>query len=125
MACSWYFDEENASRHARWHRWKALPEERRTLQPNVEATIREMQGAMVNGKLKVRGAWAMRRTPCCGQLGGISGGLVGGSANPDTAMTLEAMFPRVRSLVWYVFSHLVRTIFVWRWMGRNRTGFYP
>jgi len=46
----WYFDAGDAQRHARWQPWAALPEQRQTLQPKVEATVQKMWGqcAMAN-----------------------------------------------------------------------------
>jgi hypothetical protein len=87
----WYFTAEDAARRKRWKRWEALPDERKKLRPNVEATIRQMQGASGAGKLKVRGAF---QTHCYGllrasavNLGRIHRYLV----DPETAQSLESL----------------------------------
>ncbi len=95
----WYFDGADAQRHARWHRWEALPEERQTLRPNVEATVREMQGAMVNGKLKVRGAFATATYAVVRAIGVNFGRIVRFLADPDTDMTMEKLLPRLAGAI--------------------------
>lgn len=87
----WYFDEEDAQRHARWRRWEALPEERQTVRPNVEATIREMQGAMPHGKLKVRGVWATATYAFLRAIGVNFGRIARFLADPDTDQTLSTV----------------------------------
>jgi hypothetical protein len=64
----WYFAAEDAARQKRWERWEALPDERKKLRPNVEATVRQMQEAMRERKLTVRGTFG---THCYGLLRAI------------------------------------------------------
>ncbi len=101
----WYFDAADAQRHARWHRWEALPEERQTLRPNVEATVREMQGALVNGKLKVRGVFATATTALLRAIGVNFGRISRFLADPDTDMTLENLQPRLAGAIYHMFRH--------------------
>jgi len=89
-----YFDGADAQRHARWRRWAALPEERQTLRPNVEATVREMQGAVVNGTLKVHGTFATATYALLRAMGMNFGRISRFLADPETAITLEALLPR-------------------------------
>ena len=58
---SYYFVEETLLRQARHRRLQELPEERRTLRANVEATMREFGAPRRNGKLRTRGSWAAGR----------------------------------------------------------------
>jgi muramidase (phage lysozyme) len=51
----YYFTDKDYQRKQRQANIKHLPPERRTLRPNVEASVREFKRAMENGKLKVRG----------------------------------------------------------------------
>ncbi len=52
---SYYFTEETVLRQARHRRLQELPEERRTLRANVEATMRQFNAPCRNGKLRTRG----------------------------------------------------------------------
>ena len=101
----WYFDGEDAHRHQRWHRWEALPEARQKLRPNVEATIREMQGAMHNGKLKVRGAFATARYAFLRAIGVNFGRMARFLADPDTDLTLEQLRPRLAGTIGQTIRH--------------------
>ncbi len=119
----WYFDAADAQRHVRWRRWAALPEERQTLRPNVEATIREMQGAMVNGKLKVRGAFATGTYAVLRAIGVNFGRISRFLADPDTDLTLSALLqtmptPGARCLVSSMQCFHALKSFV-RWMRRK------
>jgi hypothetical protein len=58
---AFYFTEEDVVKQARHHRIETLPEERRTLRANVEATIKEFKAPCRNGKLRTRGLCAARR----------------------------------------------------------------
>jgi hypothetical protein len=87
----WYFTPEDAARHRRWRRLQALPTERQTLRANVEATVRQMQGAMAEGKLKVRGLF---KTQCYGLLRAIGvnlGRIARNIADPETEASLQAL----------------------------------
>jgi hypothetical protein len=87
----WYFSAEDAARRKRWRRWEALPDERKRLRPNVEATVRQMQGAMVGGKLTVRGAF---KTHCYGLLRAMAvnlGRIARYVADPKTEKSLETL----------------------------------
>lgn len=87
----WYFTPEDAARQQRWRRWEALPAERQTLRPNVEATIRQMQGATGNKKLKVRGHF---KAHCYGLLRATSvnfGRIARFLADPDTDESLQSL----------------------------------
>ena len=99
----WYFDAEAARRHARWRRWEALPEERQTLRPNVEATVREMQGAMPQKKLKVRGTFATETYAFLRAIGVNFGRIARLLADPDTDRTLEHLQPRLASAINHIF----------------------
>jgi hypothetical protein len=66
---SYYFTDEDVLRQARHRRLQELPEERRTLRANVEATMKEFQAPLRNGKLRTRGLWAASR---CGFLRAIA-----------------------------------------------------
>jgi len=86
-----YFSSADAARHARWRRWEALPEERKKLRPNVEATVREMKGAMEAGKLPVRGAFGAH---CHGLLRAIGvnlGRIARYLGDPDTDGSLSGL----------------------------------
>lgn len=86
-----YFCEADASRQERWRRLQALPEERQTLRPNVEATIRQMQGALLNKKLTVRGAFPAH---CHGLLRAIGvnlGRIARYLGDPDTDESLSGL----------------------------------
>jgi hypothetical protein len=50
-----YFTEDTLLRQARHRRLQELPEERRTLRANVEATMRQFSVPLRNGKLRTRG----------------------------------------------------------------------
>ena len=56
-----YFTEEDVLRQARHRRLQELPEERRTLRANVEATMRQFNAPLRNGKLRTRGLHAGSR----------------------------------------------------------------
>ena len=56
-----YFTEEDVLRQARHRRLQELPEERRTLRANVEATMRQFNAPLRNGKLRTRGLHAAGR----------------------------------------------------------------
>ena len=101
----WYFDAADAQRHARWRRWATLPEERQTLRPNVEATIREMQGAMPQKKLKVRGTFATETYAFLRAIGVNFGRIARLLADPDTDMTLGQLQPRLASAISQMFRH--------------------
>ena len=58
---AFYFTEEDVVKQARHRRIETLPEERRTLRANVEATIKEFKAPCRNGKLRTRGLCAARR----------------------------------------------------------------
>jgi hypothetical protein len=58
---SYYFTEETVLRQARHRRLQELPEERRTLRANVEATMRQFNAPFRNGKLRTRGLHAASR----------------------------------------------------------------
>lgn len=58
---SYYFTEEALLRQARHRRLRELPEERRTLRANVEATMRQFNAPCRNGKLRTRGLHAAGR----------------------------------------------------------------
>jgi hypothetical protein len=57
----YYFDREDFLRGQRHRALETLPLERRTLRANVEATVREFDRRMTDGKLKVRGQFAAAR----------------------------------------------------------------
>ena len=50
-----YFTHEDYLRKKRQQNIETIPEDRRKLRPNVEATVKEFKCPMKNGKLKVRG----------------------------------------------------------------------
>jgi hypothetical protein len=56
-----YFTEDDLLRQARHRRLQELPEERRTLRANVEATMRQFNTPLRNGKLRTRGMYAAGR----------------------------------------------------------------
>jgi hypothetical protein len=56
-----YFTEADVLKQARHRRMGTLPEERRTLRANVEATMKEFKTPCRNGKLRTRGLFALRR----------------------------------------------------------------
>jgi hypothetical protein len=58
---SYYFTEADLLRQARHRRLQELPEERRTLRANVEATMKEFSAPCRNGKLRTRGLCAASR----------------------------------------------------------------
>jgi hypothetical protein len=55
-----YFTHEAYLRNKRHRSLESIPIERRTLRPNVEATVREFTRRMPDGKLKVRGTFKTR-----------------------------------------------------------------
>lgn len=87
----WYFTDIQADRQRRWRRWQALPEQRQSLRPNVEATIREMQGAMENKKLKVRGAFQSHSYALLRAIAVNFGRIARYLADPDTEQTLQSL----------------------------------
>jgi len=52
---TFYFTDADVLRQARHRRLQTLPEERRTLRANVEATMKEFKAPLRNGKLRTRG----------------------------------------------------------------------
>lgn len=52
---TFYFTEADVLKQARHRRIETLPEERRTLRANVEATMKEFKAPCRNGKLRTRG----------------------------------------------------------------------
>ncbi len=58
---TFYFTEADVLKQARHRRIDTLPEQRRTLRANVEATIKEFKAPCRNGKLRTRGLCAMSR----------------------------------------------------------------
>lgn len=100
----WYFDAEDAQRHARWQCWAALPDERKTLRPNVEATIREMQGAMPKKQLKMRVAFATETYAFLRAIGVNFGRIARFLAAPDTDQTLSAVLHRLPQSItaWFI-----------------------
>ena len=58
---TFYFTEADVVKQARHRRVQTLPEERRTLRANVEATIKEYKAPCRNGKLRTRGRWGASR----------------------------------------------------------------
>lgn len=58
---TFYFTEADVVKQARHRRLQTLPEERQTLRPNVEATIKEFKAPCRNGKLRTRGRWGASR----------------------------------------------------------------
>lgn len=55
---TFYFTEADVLKQARHRRIETLPEERRTLRANVEATMKEFKAPCRNGKLRTRGLCA-------------------------------------------------------------------
>ena len=55
---TFYFTEADVLRQARHRRLQTLPEERRTLRANVEATMKQFKAPCRNGKLRTRGLCA-------------------------------------------------------------------
>jgi hypothetical protein len=58
---TFYFEEADVLRQARHRRIETLPEERRTLRANVEATMRQFKAPCRGGKLRTRGLGAARQ----------------------------------------------------------------
>jgi hypothetical protein len=58
---TFYLTEADVLKQARHRRIEALPEERRTLRANVEATIKEFKAPCRDAKLRTRGLCAMSR----------------------------------------------------------------
>jgi hypothetical protein len=58
---TFYFTEADVVKQARHRRIETLPEERRTLRANVEATMKEFKAPCRNGKLRTRGRWGVSR----------------------------------------------------------------
>lgn len=56
-----YFEEADVLRQARHRRLQTLPEERRTLRANMEATMKEFKAPCRHGKLRTRGLCAARQ----------------------------------------------------------------
>ena len=51
---TWYFQQKNILAHLRFNNFETLPENKKTLRASVEATVRQMQYGMKNGKVRVR-----------------------------------------------------------------------
>ena len=51
----WYFSEEKIRLHRRLQNINNIPEERRKLRANVEATVKEVKRGVKNGKVRLRG----------------------------------------------------------------------
>jgi hypothetical protein len=64
---TFYFKEADEVRQARHRRLQTLPEERRTLRANVEASVKQFKAPCRNGKLRTRGRWSVIRYgfPAC------------------------------------------------------------
>jgi hypothetical protein len=58
---TFYFTEADVVKQARHRRIESLPEERRTLRANVEATVKEFKAPCRDGKLRTRGLYAATR----------------------------------------------------------------
>jgi len=58
---TFYFTKEELLKRLRHYRIETLPEERRTLRANVEATMRQFKAPCRNGKLRTRGLGTVRR----------------------------------------------------------------
>jgi hypothetical protein len=58
---TFYFTEADVLKQARHRRIETLPEERRMLRANVEATMKEFKAPLRNGKLRTRGLCATSR----------------------------------------------------------------
>lgn len=58
---TFYFTEADVVKQARHRRIQTLPEERRTLRANVEATMKQYKAPCRNGKLRTRGRWGVSR----------------------------------------------------------------
>jgi hypothetical protein len=58
---TFYFTEADVLKQARHRRIETLPEERRTLRANVEATMKEFKAPLRNGKLRTRRLCAARQ----------------------------------------------------------------
>ena len=52
---TWYFSEEKIRLHRRLQNFNMLPNERKTLRANVEATVKEVKRGVKDGKIRVRG----------------------------------------------------------------------
>lgn len=105
----WYFDASDAARQKRWKRWESLPDERKKLRPNVEATVKEMKGAMDGDKLPVRGAFEAH---CHGLLRAIGvnlGRIARHLADPETEASLEAL---AQAFLWVINCQIVGHSFV-------------
>lgn len=51
----WYFSEEKIRLHKRMQNINLIPENRRKLRANVEATVKEVKRGIKNGKVRIRG----------------------------------------------------------------------
>jgi hypothetical protein len=58
---TFYFTEAELLKRLRHYRIETLPQERRTLRANVEATIKQFKAPCRNGKLRTRGLGGVRR----------------------------------------------------------------
>jgi len=58
---TFYFKEADEVKQARHRRLQTLPEKRRTLRANVEATVKQFKAPCRNGKLRTRGRWGASR----------------------------------------------------------------
>ncbi|MBN2520949.1 MAG: transposase, partial [Bacteroidales bacterium] len=52
---TWYFSDEKIRLHKRLQNINLIPEERRKLRANVEATVKEVKRGIKNGKVRIRG----------------------------------------------------------------------
>ena len=52
---TWYFAEEKIRLHKRLQNINQIPEDRRKLRANVEATVKEVKRGIKNGKVRIRG----------------------------------------------------------------------
>jgi len=51
---TYYFEEKHILRHTRFKNFEKLPEEKKTIRANVEATVKEEKRGIKNGKVRVR-----------------------------------------------------------------------
>ena len=57
---SWYFTEEKIRLHKRKDNYHSIPEERKKIRANVEATVKEAKRGIKNGKVRLRGMERIR-----------------------------------------------------------------
>lgn len=94
---SYYFTEETILRQARHRRLQELPEERRTLRANVEATMRQFNAPCRNGKLRTRGLHPASRYGFLRAVG-INFGRIYRHLRRMSASTPERVTPRPGSV---------------------------